>query len=55
MKNLKELKGAKLLSKAEQKAITGGLACRTEDEWCPPGSYCCMPRGLCRPNGKACF
>ncbi|NVO10128.1 MAG: hypothetical protein HXX16_09225 [Bacteroidales bacterium] len=50
MKNLKELKGVKLLSKAEQKVITGGLACRP-DGGCPTGTHCCyggLFDGLCR-------
>lgn len=51
MKNLKELKGVKLLSKVEQKAIAGGYACRYPNDWCPPGSVCCG--GLCR-KGSSC-
>jgi len=57
MKNLKELKGVKLLSKNEQKAITGGYAC-VDNVWCPPGSYCCNPDPdvyICRLEGKACY
>jgi hypothetical protein len=53
MKTLKDLKGVKELSKSEQRAITGGLACRTSDHGCPTGSYC-RPDGLCQRNGKAC-
>lgn len=55
MKTLKELAGVKVLSKNEQKSITGGIACRAGDNWCPSGSYCCIESGLCRPNGKVCF
>jgi len=44
MKNLKDLNGVKVLSKNEQKTITGGLACRP-DGGCPYGS-CCVLIGL---------
>lgn len=57
MKELKELKGAKILSKNEQKAITGGLAC-IGGTGCPTGSYCCHPEPdiyICRKNGSACY
>ena len=57
MKELKELKGAKILSKNEQKAITGGYACYGGSS-CPPGSYCCNPLPdvyICRKNGSACY
>ena len=40
MKNLKELKGVKMLSKKEQKAVTGGRGCWIGDMTCPPNSYC---------------
>ncbi|NOU17156.1 MAG: hypothetical protein HOO91_06315 [Bacteroidales bacterium] len=53
MKNLKELKGVKLLSKTEQKSIVGGYACRYPNYSCPTGSFCC--NGLCRPNGSSCL
>ena len=52
MKELKNLKNAKVLSKMEQKAIKGGLACVEPDDWCPTGAYCC--NGLCRPNWWQC-
>ena len=51
-KELKNLKNAKVLSKMEQKAIKGGLACVEPDDWCPTGAYCC--NGLCRPNWWQC-
>ena len=55
MKDLKNLDGAKVLSKTEQKAIKGGLACRYPDNWCPPGSYCCFAMGgLCRADWQSC-
>jgi len=47
MKDLKKMKGVKILSKKEQKAIKGGYACREPEMWCPPGSICVD--GLCRP------
>ncbi len=47
MKDLKNVKNAKVLSKIEQKAVKGGYACKFPDNWCPPGTYC-NPQGLCR-------
>ncbi len=48
MKNLNELNGVKILSKNEQKAITGGLACVPEDGYyCPVDMYCCIDRLAC--------
>lgn len=52
MKDFKNLKGAKKLSKMEQKAIKGGYACREPEMWCPPGSHCCG--NLCRPDWWTC-
>lgn len=46
MKNLKELKGAKVLSKNEQKAIKGGLMACDSVHLCPKG-YCCV-NGVCK-------
>ncbi len=44
MKNLKELKGAKLLSKKEQQAINGGkLMCL----WSPERGYYCPEPYVC--------
>lgn len=41
MNNLIKLKGAKLLSKTEQKSINGGLYfCKEPSDVCPP-HYCC--------------
>lgn len=40
MKTLTELKGVKLLSKTQQKAITGGIGCN-DNYPCPTG-YCCV-------------
>jgi len=52
MKNLKELTGVKVLSKNEQKAITGGQPCSPEDGWlCPEGSICCIARWSCYTPG----
>jgi hypothetical protein len=45
MKTLKELKDVKVLSKTEQKAIAGGLACDSV-HLCPTG-YCCIAN-LCK-------
>lgn len=40
MKNLKNLKDAKVLSKIEQKAVKGGTCfCETDDD-CPGDYYC---------------
>jgi len=58
MKDLKGLNGVKILTKNEQKQILGGLACRHGDNWCPPGSYCCLKEEfylLCRVNGQICY
>jgi hypothetical protein len=42
MKNLKELKSFKMLSKKEQKAINGGiLICGSGSNPCPSGYHCC--------------
>lgn len=57
MKNLKGLKGAKILSKKEQKSILGGFGCPTGGS-CPPGTFCCTKgefEGLCRPVGTSCL
>jgi hypothetical protein len=44
MKNLKELKGVKVLSKTEQKAITGGIRCDATHlcsyYWCCINNLC---------------
>ncbi|NVO11579.1 MAG: hypothetical protein HXX16_16575 [Bacteroidales bacterium] len=42
MKELKELKGAKILSKNEQKAIVGGIACYDGS-----GNWLCDSTGCC--------
>ncbi|NOQ26713.1 MAG: hypothetical protein GQ564_15240 [Bacteroidales bacterium] len=40
MKELKNVEGAKMLSKMEQKIIKGGTCfCETDDD-CPEGYYC---------------
>ena len=55
MKDLKNLKGAKMLSKMEQKVIKGGFPCVGPDLWCPSGSYCCEPmENICRPDFFTC-
>ena len=57
MKNLQNLKDAKVLSKMEQKAIKGGIACRPDGS-CPTNTYCCYEPelyGLCRSVNQACF
>lgn len=41
MKELKELKGAKILSKNEQKAIVGGIPCYDPDNNWLCGTGCC--------------
>ena len=47
MKDLRNLKGAKLLSKTEQQAISGGrIACGRYGGVCPPG-MCCMNNTYC--------
>ncbi len=49
MKNLKELKKVKVLSKKEQKAITGGIVCyRVDGSWAC-GEGCCI-QGRCAPE-----
>jgi len=51
MKNLKELKGAKVLSKNEQRAIKGGvMACDTIGHNCSSG-WTCHYTGTA-PDGK---
>ena len=52
MKNLKNLKGAKMLSKMEQITIKGGLACHPIDYSCPGNEICC--HNLCRPDWWMC-
>lgn len=46
MKNLKKL------DRSQLKTVTGGLACRTGDDYCPGTSICCRNGGrfdgLCR-------
>ncbi|BEV05810.1 bacteriocin-like protein [Chryseobacterium gambrini] len=46
MKNLKKL------NRNQLKTVTGGIACRTEDDYCPGTSVCCRNGGqfdgLCR-------
>jgi hypothetical protein len=57
MKELKELKGVKLLTKKEQKSVVGGYAC-INGTTCPPNSYCCYGDELyklCRRIGDPCF
>lgn len=53
MSKLLNLKGAKVLSKTEQKVINGGLVCVHPTYSCPPGTYCDFDwhssEGLCRP------
>jgi len=51
LKNILKLDGAQELSKNELISIKGGLACRTDDGYCPSGSICCYNDqwyGLCR-------
>jgi len=48
MKNLKNLKGAQILSKSQQKGVKGGKTwCKYNPEICPPAYYCdgviCVP------------
>ena len=47
MKNLEKLTGVKLLSKKEQQAVKGGLACWGDIFPCPDGEICV--NRLCRP------
>ncbi len=47
MKNLKNLKGAKSLSKQQQQSVKGGAACHDTFYPCPRG-YFCSPHGKCR-------
>lgn len=44
MKNLKKL------NRNQLKVVLGGLACRTEDNYCPGDSICCGT--LCRLPGQ---
>lgn len=46
MKELKNLKGAKMICKTEQRAIKGGIfyACTHA---CPPESNCCTSNDIC--------
>jgi hypothetical protein len=53
LKNILKLDGAQELTKTEQKSIHGGLACRTDDGYCPSGTKCvndCRYTDICRPN-----
>lgn len=45
MKNLKKLKGIKMLSKTEQKVIAGGARYCNSEYLCLPGWYCYYPSG----------
>lgn len=51
MKNLKMLKGAKLIQKTSQKSINGGiddkLTCSKLNPTCPPGYGCAWSIGRC--------
>ncbi|MDM8161820.1 hypothetical protein QUH73_18530 [Labilibaculum sp. K2S] len=47
MKRLKELPGAKTLSKKEQQTVKGGRSKCIDDISCPDG-YGCDPFGVCR-------
>ena len=53
MKSLKKLKGAKLLSKIEQRSIKGGLTYCRDNRPCPEGYICDMDAyptyGVCVP------
>jgi len=57
LKNILKLDGAQELSKNEQKAINGGLACGSYDGHCPSGSHCSVGpqngvwNGRCILNG----
>ncbi len=53
MKNLKELKGAKVLSKNEQKAIKGGVFACGWGHQCPTGWTC--PQDYNYPRNMACL
>ena len=49
MKNLKELKGVKVLNKNEQKSISGGIPqCLPGYVWCAFMRKC-VKEGLCEP------
>jgi len=45
MKSLKDLKGVRILSKVEQKPITGGAQQCDETHRCKPGFYCYYSSG----------
>lgn len=55
MKNLKDLKGVKELSKSEQKFITGGLACEESAECLVLGHNICCINRVCRRSNYACM
>lgn len=46
MKDLKNLKGAKMISKTEQRAIKGGVIYQCTRA-CPPYPNCCIYNGIC--------
>ena len=55
MKDLKNLKGAKLISKHDQRLVKGGVLyyCDIYGHDCPPNYYCDWQdseRGVCRPE-----
>eukprot|EP00825_Cyclidium_porcatum_P052431 TRINITY_DN9935_c0_g1_i2.p2 TRINITY_DN9935_c0_g1~~TRINITY_DN9935_c0_g1_i2.p2 ORF type:complete len:105 (-),score=8.93 TRINITY_DN9935_c0_g1_i2:207-521(-) len=55
MKKLNELKGVKMLTKNEQKTITGGLACEESADCLVIGhNYCCTNR-VCRRSIYPCM
>lgn len=55
MKTLKELKGVKVLSKPEQKAISGGLACEESADCIVLGHNYCCTNGVCRRSIYPCM
>jgi hypothetical protein len=55
MKTLKELKGVKELTKKEQKAITGGLACEESADCIVLGHNICCIENVCRKSIYACM
>jgi hypothetical protein len=55
MKDLKNLKGAKMLSKNEQRAIKGGLVACDTYHFCRPGTSCHITQTVYDENGVLIF
>ncbi|WP_165690036.1 hypothetical protein [Elizabethkingia ursingii] len=44
----------KKLTRKQASSISGGLACRSEDYYCPGNSYCCISNMRCMISTQTC-